>query len=109
MTIPKKGLRKIKVDNIDYYWKFTSNYQNKKLEVIIGKIVNPNKRIILSAKYVDLWLVDNLEEFMKNEIQIVTPDLIRKTIIFANENGWELDKKNKVFKVNLENNFFYIN
>ena len=106
MTIPKKNnLRKIKVDNIEYYWRFGHDYKKRKLNVIIGEVSKPNKRIILSAKYVDAWLANNIEEFIANEIQIVKPQLIKRTIKFAKENGWYLQEKIKTFKVNLENNF----
>lgn len=100
MSLPKnKGLRKIVINYIEYYWKTDKDIKTNILKVTIGKVLEPNKRVILSLK-------DSLETENGVRVQIVNPQLIKDTIKYAVSDGWENQEKIKPFQVKLENQFF---
>lgn len=100
MSLPKnKGLRKIVINDIEYYWKTDKDIKTNILKVTIGKVLEPNKRVILSLK-------DSLETENGVRVQIVNPQLIKDTIKYAVSDGWENQEKIKPFQVKLENQFF---
>ena len=100
MSLPKnKGLRKIVINDIEYYWKIDKDIKTDILKVTIGKVLEPNKRIILSLK-------DSLETEDGIKNQIINPQLIKDTIKYAVSDGWENQEKIKPFLVKLENQFF---
>ncbi len=78
MSLPKKGIRKITVDSIRYYWTVRIDYQSMQTHVGIGLVDEPNSHITL---------VTNLEE--KDHTQdgskffSITPSLIKRAVKFA--------------------------
>lgn len=87
------------ISDIEYYWKIDKDIKASTLKVTIGKVLEPNKRIILSLK-------DSLETENGIKTQIINPQLIKDTIKYAMGDGWENQEKIKPFQVKLENQFF---
>lgn len=84
MALPSKGIRKVTVSTIKYYWTVKVDYQMMKMVVGIGKVLSPNQHVSLFCKFEDPWLA--FPEKVDNEAPNVTPRLIRKAIVYANSN-----------------------
>lgn len=86
MSLPKKGSRKITVENITYLWVVKSN--SERVNLTISPIENGQK-IIANFDY-------NAEHKESNEFDnpfIITPYITRKVIIFAIKNGYSTNEK----------------
>jgi|GEM_PF-6454465 len=83
MSLPKKGSRKINVDNNSYLWKAKSN--GKKINLTIVPIEN-GKKILANF---------NSENDVFNNPFIITPYVTRMVILFAIENGYLLNESSK--------------
>ncbi len=98
MALPKKGLRKINVQEKTYYWTVKTSYQSLCFVVGIGLVSEPNKHVMFLIKHKDPWL--HFPEKTYNEVNRITPKLIRDAIVFANSNNdikWS-GKKDSVFQ-----------
>lgn len=87
MAISKKGLRKIIVNDLKYYWKF-----NDKIIIIADKY--SKQQLIVDFGYYDVWLYANdLDNKSPDyEPNIVTPKFIRQSIEFAIHNNWKIER-----------------
>lgn len=86
MSLPKKGSRKITVENITYLWVVKSN--SERVNLTISPIENGQK-IIANFDY-------NAEHKESNEFDnpfIITPHITREVIIFAIKNGYSTNEK----------------
>ncbi len=96
MTIPKnKNIRKIAVNNIQYYWSVKYDEDYGVIICNVGLVEKPNFRFCFSRGANNShvrWIRNGVEE--KDELKAVTPKLVSEAIKFANEN---LDWKNSGF------------
>ena len=83
MAISKKGLRKIIVDNREFYWKF-----NEKIFVTSEKI--KNCLLIVDFGWYDVWLYVNDKENRPPDFEpkSVTPKFVSESITYALTQGW---------------------
>lgn len=98
MALPKKGLRKITVDEKKYYWTVKMDYYILCLVVGIGLVAEPNKHIKFHISYRDPWV--EFPDTTSNEVNAITPKLVREAILFANASDdikWS-GKKDSIMK-----------
>lgn len=99
MTIPKnKNIRKITVDNVQYYWSIKYDADYGDIICNIGLVEEPNFRFSFcrgaNSSHVR-WIRNGVEE--KDELEAVTPKLVADAIKFANENlDWKHSKYSKI-------------
>ena len=95
MALPKnKNIRKIKVDNIDYYWKASHDYSINRIVVRIGLVEKPNIGFKLLSELNDpsLKFVTPESNTTPNTwFGSISPQNIKDSIVFANNN---MDWKN---------------
>ena len=93
MAISKKGLRKIVVDDQEFYWKF-----NDKIYVVSE--TNKNQLLIVDFGWFDIWLYVNDKENRPPDYEprIVTPSFVAESILFALKKGWQNDKMELKFR-----------
>jgi len=84
MALPKKGIRKISIGGIKYYWTVRTDYQMLCRVVGIGLVSTPNTHVTFMVHYEDQWL--NIDRKIENEINSIKPNLIREAVLFANSN-----------------------
>lgn len=94
MALPKnKKIRKITVDNIEYYWTIQYDQDYGLVTCNVGLVDKPNYRFCFirgtDSSHVR-YIHNSIDE--KDEVEAITPKLIRESIIFANEN---IDWQNK--------------
>ncbi|MFK8008058.1 MAG: hypothetical protein AB8H03_16995 [Saprospiraceae bacterium] len=94
MSLPKKGSRKINVENITYLWKVKSN--GERINLTIAPLKNGQK--ILSSFDFD---TENIGSNAFNFPFVITPYVTREVILFALENGYSSNEKSK--EMNLGN------
>lgn len=110
MAIPKKGSRKIVVNDVEYRWRVRrkTDYWNllsgDGLNFAVEKSENGN--CVLHVK------LDGFGHFgsWANNLQtlVITPALVAQAIEIALEKGWQPEKEGKPFELNLnseEHNF----
>ena len=93
MAISKKGLRKIIVDNREFYWQF-----NGKIFVTSEEI--KNCLLTVDFGWYDVWLYVNDQENQPPDFepQIVTPKFVSESILYALNHGWEEGKALLLFR-----------
>lgn len=99
MAISKKGLRKIVVDDREFYWKF-----NEKVFVVAEQ--HKNSLLIIDFGWYDVWLYVNDKENRPPDFepQNVTPKFVKESILYALHHGWckeslELKYRNGTYKI----------
>lgn len=102
MSLPKKGSRKINVDNIGYLWMAKGN--GERINLTIAPIKN-GRKIFASFNYNTEFIESNAFNYPF----IITPYIVRTVILFAIKNGYLLDGKstemnlgNLTKKINLD-------
>lgn len=107
MTIPKKGSRKIIVNNQQYLWKVSNNTLKKVLNGGVSIVIqSPNSKILyikidfLTAGIEHDW---NQYTFVEKNFEelIVKPAMIRQFIEYAVSQGWQINQEN--FFLNITN------
>lgn len=85
MAFSKKGLRGIIVEKQKFYWKF-----NEKIIIISDQ----KHLLIVDFGWFDKWLFVNSKNNKPPEFEpkSVTPEFIKKSILFAINKGWEKGK-----------------
>lgn len=93
MAIPKKGLRKIVVDNREFYWKF-----NEKIFVTSDEA--NNSLLIVDFGWYDVWLYANDKENSPPDFEpkSVTPQFVSESITYALIQGWDDQKMEIEFR-----------
>ena len=98
MAISKKGLRKIIVDNREFYWKF-----NEKIFVTSEEI--NNCLLIVDFGWYDVWLYVNDKENRPPDFEpkSVTSKFVSESITYALTQGWndgkmEIEFRNRDYK-----------
>ncbi len=93
MAISKKGLRKIAVDNQEFYWKF-----NEKIFVISDE--TKNSLLIVDFGWYDVWLYANDKENRPPDFEpkSVTPKFVSESITYALNQGWDDEKMEIEFR-----------
>ncbi|MEH0152578.1 hypothetical protein V6R21_00450 [Limibacter armeniacum] len=93
MAISKKGLRKIVVDNREFYWKF-----NEKIFVISEE--DKNSLLLVDFGWYDVWLFVNDKENKSPDFEpkSVTPKFVSESITYALTQGWDNGKMEIEFK-----------
>lgn len=93
MAISKKGLRKIIVDNQEFYWKF-----NEKVFVFSEEA--KNRLLIVDFGWYDVWLYLNNQGDRPPDFapKNVTPKFISESITYALAQGWEDGKMEIEFR-----------
>jgi len=90
MAIPKKGIRKITVENVQYYFTVELESYGFSIVVTIGLVENPNKRFSFSVKQGD----PNLTFIKEDKVGVVTPKLVHQAINYANvKTSWASSKE----------------
>jgi hypothetical protein len=93
MTIPKnKNIRKITVNNIQYYWSIKYDEDYGIVVCNVGLVEKPNYRFCFSRGADNShvrWIRNRIEE--KDELKAITPKLVSEAIKFANENLYDLN------------------
>jgi len=100
MTIPKKGSRKIVVDNVEYRWRIRSNPTytqgafGDNMTAAVELYQEPKSVLIISFPWMrcDNWLGD--------PISPVTPKHIEASIRQAIIEGWQPNIKGSAFRFN---------
>lgn len=94
MAINKKGFRKIVVADKPFYWKF-----NEKIIVVGGKSENGILRVDFG--WYDIWLYvnDQKNEPEPYEPKVVTPDFVKRCIVFALSKDWNPDQNATPFDI----------
>ena len=98
MALPKKGLRKLTVDEKKYYWTVKRDYYIQSLVIGIGLVAEPNKHIKFHVSYKDPWV--EFPDSTTNDVNVISPKLVREAILFANVNDdikWS-GKKDSIMK-----------
>jgi hypothetical protein len=90
MALPKKGLRKITVDNVRYAWSATGN------DDYIGLIVislDKEGQVLSTGFSYHTTVTDGYYSFEKqmpdSQLFIVTPGIVRQVIEYALLKGWK--------------------
>jgi hypothetical protein len=84
MALPKKkGIRRITVNDVQYYFTIHYDYYSPGLITSIGQIESLNKRFLFLTKCKDFWL--EYPDVSIAETFTMTPKIVRQAIIFANE------------------------
>jgi hypothetical protein len=102
MTIPKKGSRKIIVDNIEYRWRVRhkGTYMQDVFESFLTASVelyeNPQNALLVEFPWV------RFDAYIGDAKQPVTPKLIESCIKTALSQGWKPNEKGKTFQLNYE-------
>lgn len=93
MALSKKGLRKIVVNNQEFYWKF-----NEKIIVISDEAKNSS--LIVDFGWYDVWLYVNDKENRPPDFESksVTPKFVSESITYALSQGWHDGKMEIEFK-----------
>jgi hypothetical protein len=103
MALPKKkGIRKINVGSVQYYYTIEHDYYLSGLITKIGKVEFPNERFLFLVNSKDFWL--EYPNVTPEEVFIITPKMVRQAIIFANTN--KIWNPNGLCKYQLEENEF---
>lgn len=93
MAISKnKNIRKIIVDNIEYYWTVKYDEDYGIITCYVGLIETPNYRFGFGRGVDDShkkWIDNGVEK--QEQIQAITSSLVKKAIVYANQH---LDWKN---------------
>ncbi|MCB9222748.1 MAG: hypothetical protein H6582_01120 [Crocinitomicaceae bacterium] len=101
MAIAKKGFRKIVVNGLPFHWKF-----NEKIIIAGGE--NGNGLLTVDFGWYDIWLYvnDQENEPPPYEPKRVTPEFVKKCIVFALSKEWKPDQSSSVFNVFYQNGQF---
>lgn len=92
MALPKKGLRKIVVDDIKYVWNTTGN--DNFISLSISTIDHPNRIITATfyyhSKVTNEYIMPNGVKAWSLKQQIsITGYIVRQVIIYAIKSGWD--------------------
>ncbi|MEL6562556.1 MAG: hypothetical protein AAFQ94_30580 [Bacteroidota bacterium] len=88
MTLPKKGIRKIKVDGVAYYFIVNLEYYDMTIQTVVGLVSNPNKQFYFSAQQGDENIVTEKSE--KYNPGSITPGIVSRAIRYANsQTDWK--------------------
>ncbi len=87
MAISKKGLRKIIVENREFYWKFNG-------KIIVTSEEIKNCHLTIDFGWYDIWLYVNDKENRPPDFEPknVTPKFVSESISNALNQGWEEGK-----------------
>ncbi len=92
MALPKKGLRKVAVDNVKYAWNTTGNDRCISLSIIP---INQQNRLIMAtfdyhSKITHEWISPDgyKGQALKQQI-IITGYIVRQVILHAIKTGWD--------------------
>lgn len=93
MAISKKGLRKIRVSNENFYWRVRKKISHDEAhnEQLGIPIQHENAGQLLIA-YIGFG---RSEDYGREALKSITPSIIRKCILEAIQLGWNYDKKAK--------------
>ncbi|XOV66019.1 MAG: hypothetical protein ACFHU9_10320 [Fluviicola sp.] len=98
MAISKKGLRKIVVENREFYWQFNE-------KVFVFSEEKKNSVLVIDFGWYDVWLYanDSTNKPPDFEPKVVTPDFVRSSILFALSHDWidgkmQIEYRNGTFK-----------
>jgi hypothetical protein len=105
MALPakkKRGIRLLKHEDVNYYWKVREDTSNAMLAVIVGLEARPSLFFIVYVSFVNPslygpWLALAHEQGRDvstiNEPDKISPKLIVEAIAFANTQNWQEKKK----------------
>lgn len=89
MSLPKKGIRKIKVDKEEYYYTVKLEYYAMTIQTAVGLVNRPNKRFYFSVKQGDPNIVTEKSE--KYNPGTITPYIVSQAIKYAtNQTDWNI-------------------
>lgn len=90
MTLPKKGSRAITVDNVSYRWMVTGN--DGVIDVII------EQQDMKGQKLLSCFMYHNTSEGKDvPQKRQITPEAIKKLILYALDSGWEPNVQGKPY------------
>ena len=90
----KRGFRKLTIKDINFNWCFLG-------KIDIRPDENRNNQLIIDFGWYDIWL--HVED-LKNppspyDPKVITPQFVKKCILFAIANGWDIEKKVDKFEL----------
>lgn len=102
MALPKKGLRKITVDDFQYAWSATGNDWGIGLTIaplknggqILITVFDYHHKLVQESETIDGIKVQSYEQQF-----IITPYIIRQVIQYALDNGWKPKEKGPQFNL----------
>jgi hypothetical protein len=105
MSLPKKGLRKITVDNFCYAWSATGNDDFISLSVVPfdkeGQLLST--AFGYHAKAVgETYTSDGHKTIHTKQQLVITPYIVRQVIEYALQKGWNPQKKGPQLRLHVE-------
>ena len=100
MAIPKKGFRKITVDENQFFWKVRKKISWNELH---------NSPLGIPIQHIDggqlliIYIGFSRSYFTENNEFPITPSLIKKCIRKAIESGWKYNEKGKQYELDCSN------
>lgn len=97
----KRGFRKITINDIDFNWGFVG-------KIDIRPADNRNNQLIVDFGWYDVWLFVNDPDNVPPpyEPKVITPLFVQECVLFAFENGWNIEKKAGKFEIFYRNGVF---
>ncbi|MCD2259986.1 hypothetical protein [Psychroserpens luteolus] len=94
MGIPKKGSRRIVIDNHQYRYMVSGN--DGHIDLIIESDETNGQRLVVSFDYEPKGI-----GFSQSHSTQITPETVRKTIVYSLKNSWNPKLKGKIHRINL--------
>tara|TARA_R110002050_G_scaffold110544_1_gene222885 strand:+ start:103 stop:426 length:324 start_codon:yes stop_codon:yes gene_type:complete len=94
MGIPKKGSRTIMIEGHEYRYVVSGN--DGTIDLIVESNQSAGQKLIVSFDY-----TPKVYGFNLSHTNQMTPEIVRKTIIYSLRNNWKPISKNKVLRLNL--------
>jgi len=106
MALPKKGIRKIIVNEIEFYYTVQLEYYGMTIQTAVGLVSNPNKRFYFSVKQGDPNITtENSDKYNPGTI---TPRIVSQAIKFVTKHpNW--NNSDKIVHVNYSEKSFFLN
>jgi hypothetical protein len=100
MALPKKGLRKITVDNVEYAWSATGN--DGYVHLTVAPLDKEGQLLSTWFDYHppvagDYYSFEEPSLIQKEQHFIITPGIVRQVIDYALQKGWNPQVKGPLF------------
>ena len=94
MGIPKRGSRKVVIDNHQYRYVISGN--DGHIDLIVESAETNGQRLIVNFDYEPKGI-----GFSQSHGNQITPETVRKTILYSLRNNWTPCSKEKILRINL--------
>lgn len=103
MTLPKKRIRKIKVQGEEYYYTIKLEHYCMTIQTAVALVSSPNNRFYFSVKQGDETIVKEKSE--KYNPGSITPNIVSKAITYVIKNTDWTNSKETVHLLYSKNSF----